>query len=403
MIGDETLDKVGAFNSSAARAQPARSDDHARAPGAGGVRAVASAMRRPRRPTAPPSTLHHRPSRHSTRPIATAAASDRRSPAAQAHGWRFRAPDAGGQFRRQQPLVRRRDCQRADGRAIGEEALSETRASRLHRSPAVANQHNDLVRGRQPASLLLGIDFLPVNENVQRAWPAQADASGNLQLAFDALFQAHGLHLDVLSKETALDFDVHSGLVKILPRTSTNQFISTGHFDDAETLASEALQIAGYGSGLENEIKGQLDEIRSQRGERQLKPRRSTISTSRLMRPMFCGLSPPRIRPLHLLISGLALALVLAVSPLLINVNPAARQLSIGGPRNENDTNDRRPDQPATGSAGDPWMPVVEAVPLTPSQGPLPSPIKLTTARVQPRPPAQQDQSDLADAEVGQQ
>lgn len=86
--------------------------------------------------------------------------------------------------------------------------------SRLHSSPTVANQLNDLVRGRQPPTLLLGIDFLPVNENVQRTWSAQPDASGNLQLAFDALFQAHGLRLDVVSKETALDFDVHSGLLK---------------------------------------------------------------------------------------------------------------------------------------------------------------------------------------------
>ena len=78
-------------------------------------------------------------------------------------------------------------------------------------SPAAANQLDDLVGGRQTASLLLGIDFLPVNENVQRAWPAQADASGNLELAFDAIFQAHGLRLDVVSKETALDFDGHGG------------------------------------------------------------------------------------------------------------------------------------------------------------------------------------------------
>ena len=33
-------------------------------------------------------------------------------------------------------------------------------------SPAVANQLNDFVRGRQPAGLLLGIDFLLFDENV---------------------------------------------------------------------------------------------------------------------------------------------------------------------------------------------------------------------------------------------
>ena len=39
--------------------------------------------------------------------------------------------------------------------------------SGLHQaSPAVANQLNDFVHGRQPARLLLGIDSLLVNENV---------------------------------------------------------------------------------------------------------------------------------------------------------------------------------------------------------------------------------------------
>src|SRR5260370_32069569 len=102
---------------------------------------------------------------------------------------------------------------------MGDQADGEP--SGLHQaSPAIANQLNDFVRGRQPARLLLGIDFLLVNENVQCAWPAQTDASGNLQFAFDALFQAHGPHLDVASKETALDFDHHSGLLQILPPTS---------------------------------------------------------------------------------------------------------------------------------------------------------------------------------------
>jgi len=77
-------------------------------------------------------------------------------------------------------------------------------------SSARANQVNDLVWGRQAAALLLGIDSLAVNENVQRPWRAHADASGNPQFVFDALFQAHGLRLDIGSKETALDFDGHS-------------------------------------------------------------------------------------------------------------------------------------------------------------------------------------------------
>jgi hypothetical protein len=79
-------------------------------------------------------------------------------------------------------------------------------------SSARANQLNNFVYGRQPAGLLLGIDSLTVNENIQRPWPPQADASGNLQFAFDALFQAHGLRLDIASKETTLNFDGHSRL-----------------------------------------------------------------------------------------------------------------------------------------------------------------------------------------------
>jgi hypothetical protein len=42
-------------------------------------------------------------------------------------------------------------------------------------------------------------------------------------LAFNALFQAHGLSLDIVSIETALDFDFHGGLLKIIARTSTSR------------------------------------------------------------------------------------------------------------------------------------------------------------------------------------
>jgi len=77
MIGDEMLDKVGAFIRH--KGTRARRDDHARAPGARRVRAVASTMRRPRRPLCrfhdvPPAV----PSRL----------------AAQEHGWRVAQLDA---------------------------------------------------------------------------------------------------------------------------------------------------------------------------------------------------------------------------------------------------------------------------------------------------------------------
>jgi hypothetical protein len=58
------------------------------------------------------------PSRLSTWPIASAAASDRRSP----HGWRFAQPDARQPI--PPPVVRRRDRQRAEGDARGSGRLS---------------------------------------------------------------------------------------------------------------------------------------------------------------------------------------------------------------------------------------------------------------------------------------
>jgi hypothetical protein len=93
-------------------------------------------------------------------------------------------------------------------------------AARLTSTPG-PDQLNDFVSAGQPTSLLFGIDYLAVKENVQRPWPAQTHASGNLQFVFDALFQAPGLRPDVISKEAAPDFDGHSGLLQILPRTLT--------------------------------------------------------------------------------------------------------------------------------------------------------------------------------------
>jgi hypothetical protein len=61
-----------------------------------------------------------------------------------------------------------------------------------------------------------------VDENVQCPWPACSNASRDLQFAFDALFQAHGLRLDLTSKETALDFNNHRGLLQMLSRTLTS-------------------------------------------------------------------------------------------------------------------------------------------------------------------------------------
>jgi hypothetical protein len=79
---------------------------------------------------------------------------------------------------------------------------------------AGANQLDDFVCCGQTASLLLGIDSLTIQENFQRPRWAQAEASGNSQFVFDALFQAHGLRFDITSKEAPLDFDGHDGLCR---------------------------------------------------------------------------------------------------------------------------------------------------------------------------------------------
>jgi hypothetical protein len=103
---------------------------------------------------------------------------------------------------------------------------------RVHQaSPAIANQLNDFVPSRQSTRLLLGIDSLLVNENVERAWPAQADASGNLQVGFDALFQAHGPRLDVASKEQRLMSIVMSALLQILSLQLAGKVAGNGRDD----------------------------------------------------------------------------------------------------------------------------------------------------------------------------
>ena len=91
-------------------------------------------------------------------------------------------------------------------------------AGSLQTSSPRANHFDDLVSGWQSASLFLRINSLAIHENVEYAWPAQANPSGNLQFAFDAVFQTHGPSVDVTSKETALEFHSHIRLPQILPR-----------------------------------------------------------------------------------------------------------------------------------------------------------------------------------------
>jgi hypothetical protein len=68
---------------------------------------------------------------------------------------------------------------------------------------------DDLFRGRQPASLLLGIDLFAVSEDIERAGSTHADTSRNVELLLDVVLQAHGLTCDVLSEKAAFDFYGH--------------------------------------------------------------------------------------------------------------------------------------------------------------------------------------------------
>ena len=52
-------------------------------------------------------------------------------------------------------------------------------------------------------------DFLAVGEYVEGAGAAHLDLNGDVEFAFDVLFQAHGLGLQVVSEEAALDDDFH--------------------------------------------------------------------------------------------------------------------------------------------------------------------------------------------------
>ena len=57
--------------------------------------------------------------------------------------------------------------------------------------------------------LCLGKNSIAVDVDVQCTRHARAEFHGDPGLLFDVLFQAHGLGLDVLSEEAALDGDFH--------------------------------------------------------------------------------------------------------------------------------------------------------------------------------------------------
>lgn len=58
-----------------------------------------------------------------------------------------------------------------------------------------------------PVRFLVGEDFFAVGKDVERSRAAHLNAHGDAEFAFDVLFQAHGLGLQVVSEEAALDDD----------------------------------------------------------------------------------------------------------------------------------------------------------------------------------------------------
>ena len=57
--------------------------------------------------------------------------------------------------------------------------------------------------------LLFRIDLFAVHKNIQRTRGTGAHASGNSEFPLNIILEAHGLSLDIRSKETALDLDRH--------------------------------------------------------------------------------------------------------------------------------------------------------------------------------------------------
>jgi hypothetical protein len=79
----------------------------------------------------------------------------------------------------------------------------------LFRKGRLPQRCNQLRRSWHPASFGFRVDGFPIYDYVQRPWRAHLDFDGDLQFAFDVLFQAHGLCLDVVSEKAAFDFDGH--------------------------------------------------------------------------------------------------------------------------------------------------------------------------------------------------
>jgi hypothetical protein len=75
-----------------------------------------------------------------------------------------------------------------------------------------SKEGDDLRRSGHAAGALVGIDLLAVSVDVERAGAAQFQSNRGFEFALDVLFQAHGLKLDVVSEEAALDDDFHTVL-----------------------------------------------------------------------------------------------------------------------------------------------------------------------------------------------
>jgi hypothetical protein len=73
-----------------------------------------------------------------------------------------------------------------------------------------SNTWEQFTAGWHASRFFLRIDALAIDENVERARRSHAQSNWYVEILFNLILEAHGLSLDVRSKETAFDFDRHN-------------------------------------------------------------------------------------------------------------------------------------------------------------------------------------------------
>lgn len=77
-------------------------------------------------------------------------------------------------------------------------------------SAFAADQLDKFLCRRHAPRFLLRVDLFTIEENIQGARPAGTHPHRNIELAFHGVFEAHGLSLNIASKEAASNLDAHA-------------------------------------------------------------------------------------------------------------------------------------------------------------------------------------------------